>query len=823
MKKVGIVKKYKRRESLKKIKKRKLTIPQESDTDDFSDIPVDSDLSEYDVDDISKNFDNSVNSAVVGDYVLVKFSTKRTRLHYVRRVEGISKKENDTINFLGKKSNSCTYYYPEEADRSDMDFCDLVLRLSPPNNVSGTSGTQILLYDKQSRSKLKKLAPNYLGPFKIIRIFDNNTAELQLAKNKTQTYHFDLLKPYVVSDGENNQGHPTPPLSSLTNSPQPGPQVAKYHKVKTIDASSGLLYQNLGKAKVMNQNCHLISYYNLTHIGHQIRLLDQYYLKSLDVCNLAISEHYVYDCRNQLRYINTKSQAIKQIFRIISHQMNFNINRKRRGLFKGVGDGLKWLFGVPDADDGEFYSDSIESLINGQTRVDTIMQQQGSIIQQTITNFNTSLIRMNENIFVLSKNLKNFQTFANEIKKSKHQIDLELQLSNHLLILIEMSDELLHILQTYENDVLIQNGIISYHIPSPEQLFSELQKLQTKYTYLSLCQLITLYTFYLYYKIIQMKSFIKNNMLIIGFDIPLVNMYTYDLYQMFPLPTPHQNDPAIFSYIEPTYQFILVSIAETYYHMINDLTSCKEYIPKNWVCYGLTTSKKIDFEESEIQLLLKTTTTIPRSCQTRNLIAGMEIWHPLQENSWLFATSRPVQISIICLHEETEQAIVEHIRIFQLTRQCKAFTKYVTLEAVSILSTSNLTNEIPDTQIEEDDCCINLKENLTLNSEPIKFTNLDLQELKFAQSKLKEFDEQLQNHLNKPFIIKRSSWYTTALTIIALLILLYNLLRWCGCLYLLKKLCCFTSESRSAMVRLSLPVEETLLLHSCDGAAVFTC
>lgn len=145
MKKVGIVKKYKRRESLKKIKKRKLTIPQESDTDDFSDIPVDSDLSEYHVeDDISENFDNSVNSAVVGDYVLVKFSTKRTRLHYVRRVEGISKKENDTINFLGKKSNSCTYYYPEEADRSDMDFCDLVLRLSPPNNVSGTSGTQSL-------------------------------------------------------------------------------------------------------------------------------------------------------------------------------------------------------------------------------------------------------------------------------------------------------------------------------------------------------------------------------------------------------------------------------------------------------------------------------------------------------------------------------------------------------------------------------------------------------------------------------------------------------------------------------------------------------
>ncbi|KAK9728134.1 Baculovirus F protein [Popillia japonica] len=95
----------------------------------------------------------------------------------------------------------------------------------------------------------------------------------------------------------------------------------------------------------------------------------------------------VYDCRNQLRYINTKSQAIKQIFRIISQEMNFNLNRKRRGLFNGIGDGLKWLFGVPDADDAEFYSDSIESLSNSQKRVDTIMQQQGSFIQQTITKY----------------------------------------------------------------------------------------------------------------------------------------------------------------------------------------------------------------------------------------------------------------------------------------------------------------------------------------------------------------------------------------------------------------------------------------------------
>lgn len=187
-------------------------------------------------------------------------------------------------------------------------------------------------------------------------------------------------------------------------------------KIKSIENSAGILFQNLGKAEVSNQEYNLLSFYNLTHINKQLSVLNNYYIKSLNICTYARSEHYTFNCKNQLKYIDTKILAIRQAYRTVSHQLKTNSSlRKRRGIFDGIGNGLKYLFGVPDASDADFYTDSINSLISNQKQTETLMQQQVTIISQTITNFNASLNRMNENINILNKNLQDFNKFANEV------------------------------------------------------------------------------------------------------------------------------------------------------------------------------------------------------------------------------------------------------------------------------------------------------------------------------------------------------------------------------------------------------------------------
>lgn len=58
----------------------------------------------------------------------------------------------------------------------------------------------VLLYNSSAKNTNKKLSKDFKGPYKIIQVHDYNTASIQLTKNKTQTYHFNLLKPYVSDD-----------------------------------------------------------------------------------------------------------------------------------------------------------------------------------------------------------------------------------------------------------------------------------------------------------------------------------------------------------------------------------------------------------------------------------------------------------------------------------------------------------------------------------------------------------------------------------------------------------------------------------------------
>lgn len=60
----------------------------------------------------------------------------------------------------------------------------------------------VLLQNLQAKNTSKQLKPGFLGPYKIIQIHNNNTASIQITKNKIRTYHFNMLKPYV-SDSQN--------------------------------------------------------------------------------------------------------------------------------------------------------------------------------------------------------------------------------------------------------------------------------------------------------------------------------------------------------------------------------------------------------------------------------------------------------------------------------------------------------------------------------------------------------------------------------------------------------------------------------------------
>ncbi|KAH1028867.1 hypothetical protein HUJ05_002189 [Dendroctonus ponderosae] len=89
--------------------------------------------------------------------------------------------------------------------------------------------------------------------------------------------------------------------------------------------------------------------------------------------------------------------------------------------------------------------------------------------------------------------------------------------------------------------------------------------------------------------------------------------------------------------------------------------------------------------------------------------------------------------------------------IFTLRSKCKCYTLSTILIATSN-QIANFTNDVPTVDITVDECCLEQQELLmTEEMEPIKLSDVNFNDLNHANSKLKQFNEELDRRMNQPF------------------------------------------------------------------------
>lgn len=187
-----------------------------------------------------------------------------------------------------------------------------------------------------------------------------------------------------------------------------------------------------------------------------------------------------------------------------------------------------------------------------------------------------------------------------------------------------------------------------------------------------------------------------------------------------------------------------------------------------------------------MQLYFNLTHRIPTNCVTRNVYAEIELWHRTLSNQWLYILSKPTAANILCHSSNDAEETLQGIGTIQIENDCKIYTDTTILEIETTTGPSNIMNKIPLIPITEDDCCIKVRNNVTMNSlqlQPLKLNNVNLDELKYAQQKLHEVDSALKNHMNQTFLQKHSGWFTTIFTIVVTgisLLIMYRILRWFG-------------------------------------------
>lgn len=75
----------------------------------------------------------------IGNYVLVKFATKRDIVYYVGLVVKKTDEDYVHISFMQKKLTGNQFTFPEAVDESPIDVKDIVMVLPDPNVSSGNS------------------------------------------------------------------------------------------------------------------------------------------------------------------------------------------------------------------------------------------------------------------------------------------------------------------------------------------------------------------------------------------------------------------------------------------------------------------------------------------------------------------------------------------------------------------------------------------------------------------------------------------------------------------------------------------------------------
>lgn len=118
--------------------KSKRKIASESSDSDMSVKYAESDIESYHEEFEEHEIEESSDVFEIGNYVLVKFFTKKTKKFAIGIIINMLSDTEFTVKFLKKKSDSFHFIYPEPADIADIDITDIEMKVPTPNISNGT-------------------------------------------------------------------------------------------------------------------------------------------------------------------------------------------------------------------------------------------------------------------------------------------------------------------------------------------------------------------------------------------------------------------------------------------------------------------------------------------------------------------------------------------------------------------------------------------------------------------------------------------------------------------------------------------------------------
>lgn len=540
-----------------------------------------------------EDFETDQNSELTYQDYLLRFQDKLRYLYSCTKTTADEKKEKTKYRY-DQKSRPAYFKEGDQIVVKNIDHTSLDSKYKGPFPIVATNGPQVTY---QENDKLKKRHFSQIKPY--------------------QSYNVRLL--YILSF-----------CLCLV-----GQTCASF--VTPLNNTSGMLFQDNGIVYNRIDEWKIITTFNTSLLWEKLDTLKslrssiEKTLEHASQYNVSNAEIQSYRARLDLP-ISRATLRLQNLETSTELQNHMPGNRKRRAIFPLGGTFVKWLYGNPDEADAEFYNRKIEEFSTNQAKQQTLNKENYKIIGNLLTVMEKYAHSTNVNNARIFRSLDNLKIWTYKVVAHANIIMFRTDINTNLNLFDEYYKVLYDEIETLTNAILFgRNNVLQPNTFRIDFLLTTLKTITLSKDRMWLGNLAenSLPTLLQHVKV---ESYHLTRQILFVIRIPVLESTLYSLYRLFPLPVPIIQN--LFHYIEPADNYLFTDTPKSRFGYLNSLINCEVLHPLKFLC-SLTSVYRATNSNCELQLLLRQSAP----CVFQVTSVQPQLWHPLDNNRWLFIQS----------------------------------------------------------------------------------------------------------------------------------------------------------------------------------------
>lgn len=406
--------------------------------------------------------------------------------------------------------------------------------------------------------------------------------------------------------------------------------------ITKIPEGTVAMFQKVTEIKQYDQVWNIATFIDLQPYRMELKGLQTLIDQSEKVC-IRMREENTDNCGLVAEVNRLQMEEIIELNRLFSSHGG----RQRRGLIDGVGTLAKFMFGVMDSNDAQFYNEQIDQLKEDQLVTRQIDEQQTTVIKSVVEYFNSTVEKLQENEEELRRTVEKLIIVVNKWQEFT-ALERSLAIRHEMNEMFQFVASKLTVFRAKQT-LLVQAVTMVHHQPNvpslvhPTMLLEQLQKIQQKSGKdVELPIDPQSDNLRLYYQLIEPEIGIVADKVIINFKIPLVEREVFELMHVIAVPVNVEGNR--FKTLVPSRPYLAVNKRKDKFLEVGSsaLSTCKTVselltICRHGVTYSLPTHSSCEMD------LLTQPGKMGQTCSSNIMNVAGGMWFELAaEDSWMF-------------------------------------------------------------------------------------------------------------------------------------------------------------------------------------------